>query len=61
VWIAIFTEDANALHEQYKKTPAVTGLEATNMPRGTRQINVEHPNGHRSGWAVIPPDVDEED
>lgn len=46
-WLSIFTEDVDALHEEYKKSGAIIRLEPTNMPWGTREMNVEDPDGHR--------------
>jgi hypothetical protein len=37
----------DALHEEYRKSGAVIRLEPTNMPWGTREMNVEDPDGHR--------------
>ena len=47
VWMSIFTEDVDALHEEYKKSGAIIRLTPTNMPWGTREMNVEDPDGHR--------------
>jgi catechol 2,3-dioxygenase-like lactoylglutathione lyase family enzyme len=47
MWMSIFTEDVDALHEEYKKNGAIIRLSPTNMPWGTREINVEDPDGHR--------------
>ncbi len=47
VWMSIFTEDVDALHEEYKKSGAVIRLAPTNMPWGTREMNVEDLDGHR--------------
>jgi catechol 2,3-dioxygenase-like lactoylglutathione lyase family enzyme len=47
VWMSIFTEDVDALHEEYKRSGAVIRLPPTNMPWGTREMNVEDPDGHR--------------
>jgi uncharacterized glyoxalase superfamily protein PhnB len=47
VWMSIFTEDVDALHEEYKTSGAIIRLEPTNMPWGTREMNVEDPDGHR--------------
>jgi catechol 2,3-dioxygenase-like lactoylglutathione lyase family enzyme len=46
-WMSIFTEDVDALHEEYKKSGAIIRLDPTNMPWGTREMNVEDPDGHR--------------
>jgi catechol 2,3-dioxygenase-like lactoylglutathione lyase family enzyme len=47
MWMSIFTEDVDALHEEYKSSGAIIRLEPTNMPWGTREMNVEDPDGHR--------------
>ena len=46
-WLSIFAEDVDALHEEYKKSGAIIRLEPTNLPWGTREMNVEDPDGHR--------------
>ncbi len=46
-WMSIFMEDVDALHEEYKKSGAIIRLEPTNLPWGTREMNVEDPDGHR--------------
>jgi uncharacterized glyoxalase superfamily protein PhnB len=45
--MSIFIEDVDALHEEYKKSGAVIRLPPTNLPWGTREMNVEDPDGHR--------------
>jgi catechol 2,3-dioxygenase-like lactoylglutathione lyase family enzyme len=47
VWMSIFTEDVDALHEEYKRSGAVIRLPPTNLPWGTREMNVEDLDGHR--------------
>jgi catechol 2,3-dioxygenase-like lactoylglutathione lyase family enzyme len=47
MWMSIFTEDVDALHEEYKRSGAIIRLPPTNMPWGTREMNVEDPDGHR--------------
>lgn len=47
VWMSIFTEDVDALHEEYKRSGAVIRLPPTNLPCGTREMNVEDLDGHR--------------
>ena len=46
-WMSIFMEDVDALHEEYKRSGATIRLLPTNMPWGTREMNVEDPDGHR--------------
>jgi uncharacterized glyoxalase superfamily protein PhnB len=45
--MSIFMEDVDALHEEYKQSGATIRLSPTNMPWGTREMNVEDPDGHR--------------
>jgi predicted enzyme related to lactoylglutathione lyase len=47
MWMSIFTEDVDALHEDYKRSGAIIRLVPTNMPWGTREMNVGDPDGHR--------------
>lgn len=47
MWMSIFIDDVDALHEEYKKSGAIIHLPPTNMPWGTREMNVEDPDGHR--------------
>ncbi len=47
MWMSIFTEDVDALYEEYKRSSAIIRLEPTNMPWGTREMNVEDLDGHR--------------
>ncbi len=47
MWMSIFLDDVDALHEEYKKTGAIIRLPPTNMPWGTREMNVQDPDGHR--------------
>jgi uncharacterized glyoxalase superfamily protein PhnB len=47
VWMSIFMEDVDALHEEYTKSGAIVRLPPTNMPWGTREMNVQDPDGHR--------------
>jgi catechol 2,3-dioxygenase-like lactoylglutathione lyase family enzyme len=47
MWMSIFVDDVDAVHEEYKKSGAIVRLTPTNMPWGTREMNVEDPDGHR--------------
>jgi predicted enzyme related to lactoylglutathione lyase len=48
MWMSVFTEDVDTLHEEYKSSGAIIRQSPTNMPWGTREMNVEDPDGHRS-------------
>jgi uncharacterized glyoxalase superfamily protein PhnB len=45
-WMSIFMDDVDALHEEYKKSGAIIRLPPTNMPWGTREMNVQDLDGH---------------
>ncbi len=47
MWMSIFVEDVDALHEEYKSNGAIIRQAPTNMPWGVREMNVEDPDGHR--------------
>jgi hypothetical protein len=47
MWMAIFTENVDLLYEEYQKSGAIIRLPPTNMPWGTREMNVEDLDGHR--------------
>jgi catechol 2,3-dioxygenase-like lactoylglutathione lyase family enzyme len=47
MWMSIFVDDVDALHQEYQKSGAMIRLKPTNMPWGTREMNVEDPDGHR--------------
>ena len=47
MWMSIFMNDVDALHGEYMKSGAIIRLPPTNMPWGTREMNVEDPDGHR--------------
>lgn len=46
-WMSIFVEDVDVLHDEYKKSGAIIRQPPTNFPWGTREMNVEDPDGHR--------------
>ena len=46
-WMSVFMEDVDALHEEYKGSGAIIRQAPTNMPWGTREMNVEDLDGHR--------------
>jgi catechol 2,3-dioxygenase-like lactoylglutathione lyase family enzyme len=59
--MSIFTEDVDALYEEYKRSGAIIRLTPKNMPWGTREMNVEDPDGHRlrmGSHATGPTDAD---
>ncbi len=47
MWMSIFVDDVDALHEEYKSRGAVIRQPPTNMPWGVREMNVQDPDGHR--------------
>lgn len=47
VWMSIFIDDVDALHEDYKRKGAIIRQPPTNMPWGTREMNIQDPDGHR--------------
>ena len=47
MWMSVFMDDVDSLHEEYTKSGAIIRLPPTNMPWGTREMNVEDPDGHR--------------
>jgi catechol 2,3-dioxygenase-like lactoylglutathione lyase family enzyme len=47
MWMSIFLGDVDALFEEYKASGAVIRMPPANMPWGTREMNVEDPDGHR--------------
>lgn len=46
MWMSIFLEDVDALHEEYKKSGAIIRLAPANMPWRTREMNVVDLDGH---------------
>jgi len=47
MWMSIFLDDVDALYAEYQTTGALIRLPPTNMPWGTREMNVQDPDGHR--------------
>ena len=47
MWISIFLEDVDALHEEYKKSGATILKPPKNYPWGSREMLVEDLDGHR--------------
>ena len=47
MWMSIFVDDVDALHEEYKSRGAIIRQPPTNMPWGVREMNVQDPDGHR--------------
>ena len=47
MWMSIFLEDVDALHEEYKKSGAIILKEPKNYPWGSREMLVEDLDGHR--------------
>jgi catechol 2,3-dioxygenase-like lactoylglutathione lyase family enzyme len=46
MWMSIFVDDVDALHEEYKSCGTVIRQPPTNMPWGVREVNVHDPDGH---------------
>lgn len=47
VWMSIFMDDVDTLYEEYKNSGAIIRLPPTNLPWGTREMNVEDLDCHR--------------
>ena len=47
MWMSIFMDNVDTLFEQYKANGVIIRQGPTNMPWGTREMNVEDPDGHR--------------
>jgi predicted enzyme related to lactoylglutathione lyase len=47
MWMSIFMDDVDALHEEYETSGALICMPPTNMPWGTREMNIEDLDGHR--------------
>lgn len=47
MWMSIFMEDVDALHEEYKKSGALIVAPPKNFPWETREMLVEDLDGHR--------------
>ena len=47
MWLSIFMDDVDALHEEYKKSGATVLNPPTNYPWHTREMLVEDLDGHR--------------
>jgi hypothetical protein len=47
MWMSIFMENVDALYEEYQGHGAIIRQPPTNMPWGTREMNIEDPDGHR--------------
>ena len=46
-WMSIFTDDVDALHEEYKRSGVFIRQPPTNMPWGVREMNIQDLDGHR--------------
>jgi catechol 2,3-dioxygenase-like lactoylglutathione lyase family enzyme len=46
-WMEIFMDNVDELFDEYKKSGAIIRQPPTNMPWGTREMNVEDLDGHR--------------
>ncbi len=45
--MSIFVDDVDALHQEYQRSGAIIRQPPTNMPWGTREMNVQDPDSHR--------------
>jgi len=45
--MSIFLDDVDALYAEYQQTGAVIREAPRNMPWGTREMNIEDPDGNR--------------
>jgi len=46
-WMSIFMDDVDALYAEFQQSGAIIHMPLTNMPWGTREMNVADPDGHR--------------
>lgn len=46
-WMSIFVDDVDALYEDYTAKGAIVRQPPTNFSWGTREMNIEDPDGHR--------------
>jgi predicted enzyme related to lactoylglutathione lyase len=46
-WMSIFVTNVEELYEEYKSTGATIRQPPTNFPSGTREMNIQDPDGHR--------------
>jgi catechol 2,3-dioxygenase-like lactoylglutathione lyase family enzyme len=47
MWMSVFMDNVDALHAEYIRSGATIRMPPTNMPWGSREMNVEDPDGHR--------------
>jgi len=47
MWMSIFMDDVDALFKEYTSSGAIIRQPPVNMPWGTREMNIEDPDGHR--------------
>ncbi len=45
--MSIFVDDVDALYQEYQRSGAIIRQPPTNMPWGTREMNVQDPDSHR--------------
>ncbi len=51
MWMSIFVEDVDALYDEYRAGQAIIRLPPTNLPWGSREMNVQDRDGHRIRFA----------
>ena len=47
MWMSVFMDCVDDLHEEYKRSGPIIRQPPTNMPWGTKEMNVEDLDGHR--------------
>jgi catechol 2,3-dioxygenase-like lactoylglutathione lyase family enzyme len=47
IWMSLFLDDVDVLHQEYVSTGATIREAPRNMPWGTREMNIEDPDGNR--------------
>ena len=46
-WLSVFVADVDSLYEEFKSRGVTIRQPPTNFPWGTREMNVQDPDGHR--------------
>ena len=61
MWMSVLMDDVDALHEEYRSSGAIIRQSPTNMPWGTREMNVQDLDGHRFRMGIDSTGPAEED